>query len=340
MIDQPHTKINVRQRISTLLFAVLIGVSGLFGLGLILVTIRLFEVRSELDALRNRSLPVLIRLSQLSQDSSASSSIAPALSQAQTRSEFETLVARIHDKQASQELLIDELEDLNADPERITALRSSVAMLTVNLDRLANVVADQIDVHRQLEAHVHGIERYLTDLQNQEPGVAPSTLELAARAVSQIKLLLNEPERAKFSRNRQSADASVEVFAHHINDLNTGGIGETAVGRAADLVTSWPETRQGILETKTSQLSNAFEIKALVEESSLIANRLLSSAGNEFWRANKELEDQIQLVAKTTRFTLLAILGVALILVAGSLFFCVDSETPGFPAPRKHQRSS
>ncbi len=313
------TRIGVRQRVSTLLFAVMAGIAVLFGLGLFLITLRLFEIRGELDALRNRSLPVLISLSQLSQDASATSSIAPLLIQTTTRSEFDTLVARIHDKQVSQTALIDELENLSGGPDRVTTLRSSADMLTANLDHLVNAVANQIGIRRQLEAHADRFGRFLTELQSQKPSASPSTLELAARAVSEVNLLLNDPERAKLSRNRQSADASVQALAHHIADLNAGQNGENHGDAASDLVNSWQATREDVLESKASHLSNAFQIKALVEESSLTANRLLGSANNEFWRTSNELEAQIQLVAHTTRVTQLAILGVVVILVAGSL---------------------
>lgn len=319
MTIQPLTRIGFSQRISTVLFAVLSGIAALFGLGLVLITLRLFEIRGELDDLRNQSLPVLIRLSQLSQNASATSSIAPALSQAPTRSEFDTFIARIHDKQASQKALIDELEDLGGDAKKVATLRSSAAMLSANLDRLASVVDNQIDIRRRLEERADGIGEHLADLQSLDPGVTPTTLELAARAVSQIEMLLNDPNRAKLSRNRQTADASVEALARHIDAPDVANNGESADVAASELVASWMRSREDILETKTSQLSNAFQITALVEENSLIANRLLSSASNEFWRTSNELESQVQLVSTTTRFTLMVIFGILLVLAAGAL---------------------
>lgn len=319
MTGRPTTRIKFRQRISTMLFAALVGIAVLLGLGLILITLHLFEIRGELDGLRNRSLPVLIRLSQLSQDASATSSIAPSLSQAPTRSEFDTFLARIRDKQASQEALIDELADLSDDLGRVATLRSSAAMLTKNLDRLADAVDNQIDVRRQLEAYADGIRQQLAYLQSQESGTAPGTLELATRAVSQVELLLNDSNRAKLSRNQQSADASVAALARHLEDLEAARSGENSGSAARELVSNWVRARENILETKTSKLSNAFHIKALVEENSLIANRLLSSTSNEFWRTSKELEDQVHLVEKTTRVTLVVIIGILFILLAGSL---------------------
>jgi class 3 adenylate cyclase len=84
------------------------------------------------------------------------------------------------------------------------------------------------------------------------------------------------------------------------------------------LVAYWTAERGSILEDKRAELSNEFKIKALVEENSLIANRLLSSANNEFWRASVELETQIGLVDATTRFTLASILVVVVAFGAGN----------------------
>ena len=65
-------------------------------------------------------------------------------------------------------------------------------------------------------------------------------------------------------------------------------------------------------------MTNEFKIKALVEENSLIANRLLSSAKTEFWRASKELTSEMQKVVATARFTMTIMCIVVIAFVAGS----------------------
>ena len=74
---------------------------------------------------------------------------------------------------------------------------------------------------------------------------------------------------------------------------------------------------EGYQVTEASSVSQG--IKALAEENSLIANRLLSSASDEFWRARSELDAQVRLVNGTTQFTLLAIIVVVLTLGAGNV---------------------
>ena len=213
MKDSPATRINVWQRISTLLFLVLTIIAAFFGAGLLLLMFRLLDIRGELDLLRAQSLLNLIRLSQLSQDASATSSIAPALSQAATRSEFDTLVARIHDKQASLSALIDELQALSGDPERIAALGLNAAMLSANLDRLMDAVENQIDLRRQFERHGERFSRHLTALRASDRNADPKTIELASRAVSQVDRFLTDINRARLARNRQAADDSVDMLA-------------------------------------------------------------------------------------------------------------------------------
>ena len=68
-------------------------------------------------------------------------------------------------------------------------------------------------------------------------------------------------------------------------------------------------------------MANEFKIKALVEENSLIANRLLSSANTEFARANQALTKQIHAIASATRFNLVAMISVVGALFAGSIVF-------------------
>jgi adenylate cyclase len=85
-----------------------------------------------------------------------------------------------------------------------------------------------------------------------------------------------------------------------------------------ELLRYWTSGREEIFRAKRAELSNDFKIKALVEENSLIANRLLSSASNEFWRASAELQAHIVSVGGTTRFTVASILVVVLAFAAGN----------------------
>ena len=87
--------LKIRHRISTLLFVVLTSIACLVLLGLVVMTVRLIEIRTDLGTLRSNTLPRLAKLSQLSQEASATISIAPALSAKPTRFEFETLLSRI-----------------------------------------------------------------------------------------------------------------------------------------------------------------------------------------------------------------------------------------------------
>jgi class 3 adenylate cyclase len=310
----------MRQRISTLLFAILAGVAALLALGLVLNTFRLFEIRSELDLLRSQSLPRLIKLSQLSQDASATSSIAPALSQAPNRSEYDTLRARMRDKEASLNALIGELGGLFEDPGRIDTLRRSADLLIANLTQLTGAVDNQINVDLRLEGFADTFSENLESLRGTGGTMDVETRALAARAVSQVNKMLLDMNRARFPKNRQAVEASFDALTRHFVQIAPDSRhSPLALASARDIAGLWTRSRQDILSEKTSQLSNAFQIKALVEENSLIANRLLSSASNEFSHAETELETQIRLVNETTRFTLMVILGMVLVLVLGAV---------------------
>ncbi|MFQ5931963.1 MAG: adenylate/guanylate cyclase domain-containing protein, partial [Nitrospiraceae bacterium] len=89
---------------------------------------------------------------------------------------------------------------------------------------------------------------------------------------------------------------------------------------AQELMEYWSLEKDSIYGDKAIQLSNEFKIKALVEENSLIANRLVSSVNNEFARASAELETQIGLVDQTTRFTLGSIVVVIVLFGLGNFF--------------------
>jgi hypothetical protein len=95
-------------------------------------------IQADLGKLRNSALPRLVKLSQLSQEASATSSIAPALSTRPTRFEFETLLSRIKDKQASQRELIDELAGLFRDQGGAQVLRHNGDLLIANHQTLAD----------------------------------------------------------------------------------------------------------------------------------------------------------------------------------------------------------
>jgi class 3 adenylate cyclase len=82
----------------------------------------------------------------------------------------------------------------------------------------------------------------------------------------------------------------------------------------------WSSNSEEIYKQKNSELANEFKIKALVEENALIANRLLSSANNEFWRANNDLQTQIGLADETTRFTLVSMVAVVVAFAVGNFF--------------------
>ena len=56
-----------RRRISTLLFAILTGIGGLVLFGLIVMSVRLFEIQADLGKLQDSALPRLVKLDQLSQ---------------------------------------------------------------------------------------------------------------------------------------------------------------------------------------------------------------------------------------------------------------------------------
>ena len=147
-------KIRLRQRISTLIVAILFCIAVLVLGGLAFTAYRLVQIQENLGNLRNEALPRLIKLSQLSQDAAATIAIAPALSSQPTRFEFKTLLSRIKDKQASQETLITELAPLLTDEASVQVIESNGQALSSNLTSLTDVVSHQIDIRKSLEEHV------------------------------------------------------------------------------------------------------------------------------------------------------------------------------------------
>jgi len=324
----------VRRRISTLLFAILTGIGGLVLFGLIVMSVRLFEMQADLGNLQYGALPRLVKLAQLSQEASATSSIAPALSTKPTRSEFETLLSRINDKETSQRALIDELAELIQDQDAARVLRDNGDLLITNLQTLTDVVSQQIAVGKRLESHGEFLRRLLKPVSDRDnPDAGPEgqeqtsvevysadIAEIVRKIVFSIWNMLLDPNSARFSRNKTDIEESMQGLARILEtgaSISPGQPDRTSVV-ARKLVQYWSSEKGNIYADKTAELSNEFKIKALVEENSLIANRLLSSASNEFWRANADLETQIRLVDEITRFTLVSIVVVIIAFGAGN----------------------
>ena len=219
MAAPARSQLKASHRISTLLLAILIGIAALLGLGLLLISLRLLEIRGELDSLREESLPRLVMLAQLSQDASATSSIAPALSMNPTRSEFDTLLARIRDKQSAQESLIEKLSVLIEQSERIEPLRRSADNLVENLTSLTDAVDRQIAVSRRLEAEGESFAKFLRTLRNGGNERDAETEALTTQAVSQISKLLLDMNRARFARNRRDTDEVIEQLKRREAEL-------------------------------------------------------------------------------------------------------------------------
>lgn len=323
--------IRVSQRISTLLLAILTLIAGLVLIGLFVMTFRLVRIQGELGDLRNSALPRLMKLSQLSQEAAATISIAPALSANPTHFEFETLLSRIADKQASHAALLAELDHLIRDAEAAAALHRNGDLVMDNLRKLTNVVREQIDVRRRLEKDVEffrriaqrsnlsGVAAASTSGSGVDTSIAPVSSDpgAGAAAYSLLNLLL-DPARARFSRNRAAVGNALEALrsARQTQDVRSDPGAEALF---AELRHYWKAQRARMLDDKAAELSNDFKIKALVGENSLLANRLLSSAGNEFLRASNELEAQIGLADNTARFTVAAILVVVVMFAAGNV---------------------
>lgn len=318
--------IKIRQRISTLLLVILTSIAALVLLGLVVMTVRMIDMQDNLGVLRDSALPRLVKLSQLSQEASATISIAPALSAKPTRFEFETLLSRIQDKQTSQRKLIAELSTLIRDAEAARILSENGERLMTNLQTLTDVVREQITVRKRLEEHIERFRRFLRPLAAQSEsdtsasaGRAPPSAQVNELAGTNIFIILNallDPNSARFSRNRRETDNGLAAL--------DGGLAlreaTPADAAARELAAYWSAQRAGIYNDKQAELSNEFKIKALVEENALIANRLLSTANNEFWRASGDLETQIGLVNDIIRFTLVSIIVVVLAFAAGNFF--------------------
>ena len=316
--------IKKRQRISTLLFVIQVSIASLVMMGLFLMIVRMNGIQRDLHQLRDTLLPKLMKLSQLSQESSASISIAPALSTNPTRFEFETLLSRIKDKEGSQKTLIKELGELIDDENAESLLIKNSALLVENLQTLTDVVRQQIGVRKRLEQHIEALHRMARSLSktNEQDKQAIRIVQLTNTNIFKVLNILLDPNRARFSRSRRELAAGIE----ELNQLAWGNesflpeLAENPMQTVEDFKQYWATKKDRVYKDKGDQLANEFKIKALVEENSLIANRLLSSAKTEFWRASKELTSEIQHVVATARFTMTLMCFVVIAFVAGSFF--------------------
>ncbi len=307
-----------RQRISTLLGCVLVGTALIVVLGLLATSVRLVELQGELGKLEGSVLPRLVKLAQLSQEASATSSIAPALGMKPTAAEFDTLLSRIKDKERAQLLLIEELESLFPDDDGMAALRRNGDLLVANLRGLTDAVGEQISVTQRLDGLGEQFHRFHDLLGRGHKGELATAL---TRAVLLVGTTLLDPKRSRFSRNRRELEASMVVLGGALAaaaPTPDGQQGELAA--AADAVVQlWASVRDRLFADKAAELANAFNIKALAEENSLIANRLLSSASNAFWAAQTQLEEQIEMVGGALRVSLGAIIVLLLAQAVGSV---------------------
>lgn len=322
--DSSSSRVRTRHQISTHLFVILASVALVVLAGLAVVAVHLTRAQTEIAALRDNALPRLIKLSQLSQESSASIAIAPALSTNPTRFEFETLLSRIKDKEGSQEALIKELGALITDEEAVRLLKNNSDMLAENQQALTNVVRQQIDVRKRLEKHGDKLRKLARSLSDEFNGPEPVNRihRSTATNISRILSALLDSNRARFSRNKKEIEAGIATLDRLENDaaaLAPGESGELAPAMR-EFAEYWSSQNDRIFRDKSDQLTNEFKIKALVEENSLIANRLLSGASNEFWRTSSQLTSQVQLVVSTTRYNLIAMGMVVAAFAAGGLY--------------------
>jgi len=313
-----------KQRISTLLFVIQVSIASLVMIGLFLMIVRMNSIQTDLHQLRDTLLPKLMKLSQLSQESSASISIAPALSTNPTRFEFETLLSRIKDKEGSQKTLIMELGELIDDENAERLLKKNSDLLVENLQTLTDVVRQQIGVRKRLEQHIEALHRMARSLSKTEGGdkQAIRIIQLTNTNIFRVLNILLDPNRARFSRSKRELATGIEELSQIAwnNELFSPDLTEDPMETVEEFKQYWATKKDRVYKDKGDQLTNEFKIKALVEENSLIANRLLSSAKTEFWSASQELTSEIQQVVATARFTMTIMCIVVIAFVAGSFF--------------------
>lgn len=320
----PSSGTKKRQRISTLLFVIQVSVASLVMMGLFLMIVRMNGIQTDLHQLRDTLLPKLMKLSQLSQEASASISIAPALSTNPTRFEFETLLSRIKDKKGSQKTLIKELGELIDDENAESLLIKNSDLLVENLQTLTDVVRQQIGVRKRLEQHIEALHRMARSLSktNEYDKQAIRIVQLTNTNIFKVLNILLDPNRARFSRSKRELAAGIEELNQFAfkNEPLSSELVENPMQTVEEFKQYWATKKDRVYKDKGNQLANEFKIKALVEENSLIANRLLSSAKTEFWRASKELTSGIQQVVATARFTMTIMCTVVMAFVTGSFF--------------------
>jgi len=328
---QSISTVKTRNKVSTALFAILALIALVVLIGLTAIAVQLGNVEGKISTLRDRALPQLIKLSQLSQEASASIAIAPALSTNPSRFEFETLLSRIEDKKGSQTSLLQELRTLIRDEAAIRSLQRNSKALAENQTALTSVVRQQIGVRKRLEKHIEALRRMARKIENEKGQTEKTDAATRQTHIAILRLLsvILDPKQARFSRNRRAIAAEIAKLNQLVEFENrlfgsqpeTAGQGSAGVKGAAErFLEYWSSQRDRILEDKSAGLTNEFKIKALVEENSLIANRLLSSANAEFWRANEQLSKQVKLIASATRFNLIAMICVVLAFAAAALF--------------------
>jgi class 3 adenylate cyclase len=320
-------KIPIHKSISSILLALLTCIGLIVLVGLVILSIRLNGIQQELRELQNTGLPRLVKISQLSQEASASIAVAPALSANPTRFEFETLYSRIQDKESSQKIIIEELSALVRTEDVAQTIGRNGQLLFENLRSLTELVSQQIELRKLIEDQIEYLLRIGRRLEEPKertadstPGVANQNIEgSAVRANRSLLTLLLDPNSARFPRNRDNVGREIQSFLQVLNDDSENDPNLRPQTDYQDLAAFLSENNERIFEDKQQELSNEFRIKALVKENSRIANRLLSSAGNEFWRANSEMQAQVQLVGDATRITLILIIGIVSAFTIGNI---------------------
>jgi class 3 adenylate cyclase len=320
-------KIPIHKSISSILLALLTCIGLIVLVGLIILSIRLNGIQRELRELQDTGLPRLVKISQLSQEASASIAVAPALSANPTRFEFETLYSRIEDKEASQKIIIEELSALVRTEDVAQTLGRNGQLLSENLQSLTELVSQQIELRKLIEDQIEYLLRTGRRLEEPKESTADSTSGVenqsfegsAVRANRSLLTLLLDPNSARFPRNRDNVERETQNFLQALNGNYENDPIQMPQDDYRGLAVFLSGNMENIFEDKQQELSNEFRIKALVKENSRIANRLLSSAANEFWRANSEMQAQVQLVGDTTRITLILIIGIVSAFTIGNI---------------------
>jgi len=203
--------VKARNKVSTTLLAILTFIELVVLAGLTAIALQLGNAEDKISTLRDRALPQLIKLSQLSQEASASIAIAPALSTNPNRFEFETLLSRLEDKKGSQANLLEELRLLIQDEATIKSLERNSKELMENQTALTTVVRQQIGGRKRLERHVEALRRMIGRIENEKnhpDGIDPATQQTHI-AISHLLNVILDPKQARFSRNRLAIIAEI-----------------------------------------------------------------------------------------------------------------------------------